>query len=179
MKFPLRSLCLSLAIVGVSAPAAEAQIGPNGFRVTTQVSVSAAPAKVYEALLQVGQWWSPAHTYSGDAANLSLDPRPGGCFCERLPNGGGVEHLRVLSAAPGETLRMSGALGPLQALGVAGSFTVALKPTAGGTTVELVYAVGGFSDGGFNQLAPAVQGVLAEQMTRLKAFVETGRPASN
>jgi hypothetical protein len=30
------------------------------------------------------------------ALNLSLQLRPGGCLCEILPLGGGVEHLRVV-----------------------------------------------------------------------------------
>jgi len=136
----------------------------------------ATPAKVFDALVQVSEWWSPKHTYSGDAKNLSLDARPGGCFCERLSNGGGAEHLRVIHVVPGQMLRMSGALGPLQGLGVAGSLSVELKPSFFGTSVELIYSVGGFSEGGFNQLAPAVQGVLTDQMNRLKAYVETGRP---
>ena len=52
-----------------------------------------------------------------DAKNLSIDARPGGCFCEKLPNGGGVEHARVVYVAPREVLRLSGALGPLQGVG--------------------------------------------------------------
>jgi hypothetical protein len=45
------------------------------------------------------------------------------------------------------------------------------------TTVNLSYAVGGFRDGGFPAVAPAVDGVLLEQLRRLKHFVETGKPA--
>lgn len=37
---------------------------------------------------------------------MTLDPRPGGCFRERLPGGGGVEHLRVVSAAPGTSVTL-------------------------------------------------------------------------
>ncbi|MEQ1731053.1 MAG: SRPBCC domain-containing protein [Vicinamibacterales bacterium] len=176
MKFSRSVVVLCLAGMWLSAPPALAQVSGTGFRSRVQLDIRATPAKVFESLLQVGRWWHPDHTYSGDASNLSLDPRPGGCFCERLPNGGGVEHLRLVYLAPGEMLRMTGALGPLQGLGVTGSLTIALKPTFGGTTAELVYAVGGFSEAGFTQLAPAVQGVLTEQMNRLKAYVETGRP---
>ena len=37
---------------------------------------------------------------------------------------------------------------------------------------------GGFRDGGFPAVAPAVDGVLSEQLQRLKRFVETGKPAA-
>ncbi|RMD61841.1 ATPase, partial [Candidatus Parcubacteria bacterium] len=141
------------------------------------VIISAPPATVYEALVKhVAQWWNPQHTFSGDSKNLSIDARPGGCFCERLPNGGGLEHLRVIYVAPGEILRMSGALGPLQASGVVGSLTWKLTSAPGGTSVELSYAVGGFMEGGLDGIAPAVNDVLEDQLQRFKLFVETGEP---
>ncbi len=56
----------------------------------------------------------------GSAANLSLEARAGGCWCERLADGGSVEHLRVLLVSPGRMLRMRGALGPFQGLAVDG-----------------------------------------------------------
>jgi hypothetical protein len=71
-------------------------------------------------------------------------------------------------------LRMTGALGPLQPLGVSGTMSLKLTRAGGGTTVELSYSVGGFSEAGFNQLAPAVSSVLTAQMNRLKTYAETG-----
>jgi uncharacterized protein YndB with AHSA1/START domain len=154
-----------------------AQVSPNGFRVKHEVSIAAPPAKVYEILVnQVGQWWSSDHTFSGNSRNLSIDARPGGCFCERFPNGGGVEHLRVIYVAPHELLRMSGALGPLQDSGLAGTLTWKFSSAVNGTKVELSYIVGGYLEGGFNEIAPAVHRVLAEQLERLKRFIETGKP---
>jgi hypothetical protein len=49
------------------------------------------------------------------------------------------------------------------------------KAQGAGTHRQLVYNVAGYSPGGLKPLAPLVDGVLAEQVTRLKAFVETGR----
>lgn len=148
----------------------------NGFVVRHEVHISTPRERVYNSLVDdVGQWWNPAHTYSGTAENLSIDARPGGCFCERLPDGGGVEHLRVVYVAPNATLRMSGALGPLQGHGLAGSLTWTLKSGSGDSTeLTLTYAVGGYMEGGFDQIAPAVEAVLAEQVERLKRFVEDG-----
>src|ERR1044072_9518323 len=69
------------------------EISPNGLLVKFDLSINASAAKVYDASTgQVGSWWNPEHTYSHDAKNLSIDARPGGCFCEKLTNGGGVEH---------------------------------------------------------------------------------------
>jgi uncharacterized protein YndB with AHSA1/START domain len=165
------------ALLVAGSSRASAQVTSNGFLVSHEVHIAAAPRNVYDALVgQVGAWWNPGHTFSGDARNLSIDARPGGCFCERLPDGGGLEHLRVVFVAPGEMVRMSGALGPLQASGVTGSLTWKLTPASGGTTVRLSYSVGGFIEGGFDKMAPAVEGVLGEQLRRLELFVETGKP---
>ena len=93
----------TLALVMLSGTPAQSapQVTPNGFVVKFDVNVNAPAAKVYDALVgQIGSWWDPQHTYSGDAKNLSIDARPGGCFCEKLPNGGGVEHARVIYVAP-------------------------------------------------------------------------------
>ena len=89
------------------------------------MTIQASPENVYAALTgKVGSWWNPEHTYSHDSRNLSIDARPGGCFCEKLDNGGGVEHMKVVLAWPGRMLRMTGALGPLQGSGLAGSMIV-------------------------------------------------------
>lgn len=159
-----------------AAPAA-VQVAPNGFVVHIETPIDASPAKAWKALVgEVGQWWNPEHTYSGDGRNLLIDARAGGCFCERLAGGGGVEHLRVVYVAPPGLLRMSGGLGPLQGSGLAGALTFKLSPTPQGTKLELAYSVGGFMEGGFEKMAPAVEAMLAEQVARLKRYIETGKP---
>jgi uncharacterized protein YndB with AHSA1/START domain len=153
------------------------EISPNGFLVKFDVSINAPAEKVYDALVgHVGSWWNPEHTYSRDARNLSIDARPEGCFCEKLPNGGGIEHLRVVYVAPPQAIRFSGALGPLQASGVAGSMTWELSGGADNTRLDVAYIVGGFMPGGFEKMAPAVEAMLREQFDRLKLFVQTGKP---
>jgi hypothetical protein len=42
--------------------------------------------------------------------------------------------------------------------------------------LELSYSVGGFMEGGFEKVAPAVEGMLTEQVARLKRYIETGKP---
>ena len=167
---------ISLLLAGTSAQSAP-QVTPTGFLVQLEADIHAPPAKVYEALVgQIGLWWNPEHTYSHDAKNLSIDARPGGCFCEKLPNGGGIEHLRVVYIAPPRVVRFSGGLGPLQASGVAGSMTWKLSGGSDTTRFELSYSVGGFIPGGFEKIAPAVEAMLREQVDRLKMFAETGKP---
>jgi uncharacterized protein YndB with AHSA1/START domain len=171
----------TLALVVLSGTTAQSapQVTQNGFLVKFEVNVNAPAAKVYDALVgQVGSWWNPEHTYSHDAKNLSIDARPGGCFCEKLPNGGGIEHLRVVYVAPPQVVRFSGALGPLQASGVAGSMTWKLTGGPDNTRLDLSYSVGGFIPGGFEKIAPAVEGMLREQLDRLKQFIETGKPTT-
>src|SRR5687768_18231554 len=72
--------------------------------------VCSSDLDVWAALLRPAGWWNGEHTYSGNPANLSLDPVAGGCFCEAVPGAGGgpagqVEHMRVIYLAPYSTLR--------------------------------------------------------------------------
>jgi uncharacterized protein YndB with AHSA1/START domain len=144
----------------------------NGFEVASTATMAAPPDRVYAAFGEVGRWWSPSHTFSRDAANLSMELRAGGCFCERLKDGGSVQHMRVVYAAPGAGLRLRGGLGPLQVEGVDGTLSWTLKPAGGGTNVAQSYVVGGYIRGGMEQWAPRVDRVLDEQLQRLKSFVE-------
>ena len=149
----------------------------TGFLVRNTAAINAPPSKVYAAITDgIGGWWDPAHAFSHNARNLSLDAKPGGCFCERLPDGGGVQHMSVVYASPGKLLRLTGAIGPLQEAALVGTMTWTLLQAGSGTTVELSYTVGGFRAGGFRDIPTIVDGVLRGQLARLKAFVETGRP---
>lgn len=171
----LAALVFALAAAG-AARAQVVDVGENGFLVRETVAVAADTARAWNALVDVGKWWDPEHTYSGDGANLTLDVRPGGCWCEKLPGRGGVEHMRVVFVDSGKTLRLEGSLGPLQSMAVSGVMTWTLTPAEKGTTVEMTYAVGGYSRGGFKDLAPGVEKVLAEQVARYRRFADTGKP---
>jgi hypothetical protein len=58
---------------------------------------------------------------------------------------------------------------------LAGSLTWKLVEVSGITTLQLSYSVGGYMQGGFEKMAPAVDEVLNEQIQRLKVFVEAGK----
>jgi uncharacterized protein YndB with AHSA1/START domain len=165
---------LALAVVGPAAAEVKSAT-PNGFEVASIVTIAAPADRVYSAFGEIGHWWSSSHTFSRDAANLSLELRAGGCFCERLKDGGSVQHLQVVYAAPGQGLRLRGALGPLQMEGVDGTLAWTLKPAEGGTSVTQSYVVGGYIRSGMEQWAPRVDRVLDEQLQRLKNFVEGKR----
>lgn len=162
---------MALLALAASFPAlAEVKTASSaGFEVEARAIVAASPAETYAMLGRIGSWWNPAHSYSGRAANLRLDPNAGGCFCETLEGGGSVEHMRVVQALPGSMLRLQGGLGPLQAEGAAGTLTWSLKPAGSGTEIVQTYIVGGCVRGGADKLAQPVDQVLADQLARLAA----------
>jgi uncharacterized protein YndB with AHSA1/START domain len=170
---------IALALAVPIATAEVAGVGASGFEVREKVHIGAAPDAVYAAVITPKRWWDPKHTYSGDAGRLTLDPKAGGCWCETLPGGGAVEHLTVVYLEPGKAIRLRGALGPLQAMGVAGALTISLTPVEGGTDLTLTYAVGGYVKDGFDDLSKGVDGVLGLQVTRLKKLIETGSVQSD
>jgi hypothetical protein len=143
---------LFLALFALALPAKSDVVdsAPNGFTVKVPLQIQAPPKDVYRQLIHnVGDWWSSAHTYSHDAHNLSIEEKPMGCFCEKLPNQGSVRHMEVVSLFPDKSIGMTGALGPLQSI-----------------------AAAGYLPAGMNTWAAPFNSVLTEQFTRLKSFVE-------
>jgi hypothetical protein len=150
--------------------------GPNGFNIRHVVDApNVAPPVVWAALTDIAKWWDPEHTYSGDARNLTLEPTVRGCFCEKLSLYAGIEHGTVVYAQPAKTLRLIGALGPLQEFGVTGSLTWQIDAAGGGSRITMTYNVGGFADRPLSDWAPIVDEVLVIQAKRLGRFV-TGSP---
>jgi uncharacterized protein YndB with AHSA1/START domain len=169
---------LVFAMLAGAVPAAADVTGQNQSGVATAdaVTIAAPPDRVWEALVRPARWWNSEHSRSGKAANLTLDPRAGGCFCEALPGGGSVEHMRVIYADPGKQLRMTGALGPLQAEGLAATLTVKLEGSGETTKLTWSYKVGGYTDLPLTQIAPAVDGIISEQVQRLARLIERAGP---
>ncbi len=168
------SIALLLAAPGTTSATVD-QLAADGFLVRHAVTIAAPLDATWSGLGRVGRWWSPAHTWSGDAGNLKLDLRAGGCYCERWRKGS-AEHGRVVMARKGELLRLHAALGPLQEMALFGALTFEMQPAAGGTALVVTFRVSGDSLHGLDKLAPAVDGVIGEQVTRFKRYLETGRP---
>jgi uncharacterized protein YndB with AHSA1/START domain len=153
--------------------------GPSGFALKIETPIAAAPADVYGQFLKIGQWWSSEHTYSGKAANMSIENTPGGCFCETLPGGGFVRHGSVEYSVPGKSLRLSAALGPLQEMGAFGLMSLRFQADGTKTRLVMIYTVTGYEPTkGYGEIAPAVNGVINEQLLRLKRLAETGKPGA-
>ncbi len=167
----MRKLILLMTVL-FAAPATAEVVGsnPHGFELRHSINLVIPQERAFAAVGQVQQWWSKDHTYSGDAARLSLQLRPGGCFCERLDGGGGIEHLRVTYIQPGERIVLTGGLGPLLYEATAGVMDIKVERIAGGSRISMNYRAAGFANGGGEKLAPLVDKVLGEQIKRLRTF---------
>jgi len=167
-----------LATLAAGSAAAEVKsVTPQGFELVQSVTVHAPPKLAFAALSKPSRWWDSAHTFSGDAANLSQSLKPGGCYCEKLKDGGWARHLGVTMVRPGEMIELSGGLGPLRSDGVAGTLRWTVKPAEGGAAITQSYVVGGYLREGAEHWAPLVDGVLQPQLTRLASLLDTGAPA--
>ena len=164
---------LALAAAAAAPAAAEVKAADDGcFSIAWMATVEASPAETWVALSQIGRWWNGAHSYSGDAANMQIELKASGCFCEAVPRvKGSVEHLRVVQVLPPSLLRLTGGLGPLQSMPVSGVMDWTLKPSGSGTELRMTYAVSGAIPGGGKGLAPIVDQVLGEQFKRLTGLV--------
>lgn len=178
IRTALGALALSLSL-GLAAPVSAGVTAASfgGFVSSNTAVVPQPRAAVWDALMQPERWWS--HSWSGDPANLSLDPRAGGCFCEVIPvpdswQRGEAEHARVVMVMPDRMLRMSGALGPLQAEGLAGTLTVTLEDEGSGTRILWEYAVGGAARFDPAVIAPTVDAVQGEFLGGLVAWLGRG-----
>lgn len=171
----MRKLLLCGLLV-MSSPSAAAVISanPNGFEVQESVSLVVPVAQAYQAFGRLGSWWSDDHTYSGKASNMRLPLQAGACFCETLPKGGGVEHMRVAVVQPNERIVLTGSLGPVLFEGAAGVMDVTFERIAGGTRVTMNYRAAGFARGDADKMAPLVEKVLAEQLKRYRSFAARG-----
>lgn len=175
MRAGILAAIAALAL-GTVAHAEVVETGPQGFRLKAVRQINAPPAKVVEAIGQIGRWWDGEHTYSGQASNMKLELNAGGCWCEALPSGGSVRHGVVVLNDPGHRMiRLDAPLGPLQDEGVSAALTFLYKPKDGGTELTITYNVGGARD--FTvKFAPNVDQVLNGGWDRLKRYVETGKP---
>jgi uncharacterized protein YndB with AHSA1/START domain len=173
----MRRIPFALALAAL-APFARAEVkesSADAFFLSYGGPLAAPTAKAYVDLVQIGRWWDSEHTYSGKAANLSIKPEAGGCFCEKWKDGS-VAHGEVLMAMPGKVLRLRTALGPLQERALNGILTFWLKNEDSATTLTVEYRVNGASGSGLDQLAPSVDEVLGAQVDRLRRYIATGNP---
>ena len=174
---PLRELtCAVTAGLLLSLPAAAEvkQSSPDGFVLEHRFAISASPTVAWEMLVHPERYWPNDHTWSGSAANLSLAPEAGGCFCEQW-EGGSAEHGRVVMAVPGKLLRFRGSLGPFQEMAVTGILTVTLTPMENGTTAIVTYRISGDASHKLDAFASVVDGVIHQQFAGFAALASQAR----
>ena len=175
MAYLLRALVCVLLASAASTHAEIKAVASDGFLIVHSARIDAGPARIYTLLPAIARWWSSSHTYSGDAANLTLESEAGGCFCERWKDGA-VAHGRVILALRDQLLRIDTALGPLQGKAVTGVLTFQLVPDGNVTVLTLTYRVNGASGSALDNDALAVDRVLGEQFARFVRLVESGKP---
>jgi hypothetical protein len=148
-----------------------------GFTIRWEQSAHVSPMVLYSEFTKgISKWWDPDHTWSGKAENLSIQPVPGGCFCEKLGEEGSLRHMTVIYADPGKMFRMEGGLGPLQQFAVNGILTLEIRTVKDSSKVTLTYTVGGYIPGGVSKLAMVVDQVLGHQFSRFMDYAYRQAP---
>ena len=150
----------------------------TGFTVKQSHTIQAAPQEVYRRIFRIGEWWNSQHSFSGDAHNLTIEEKAGGCFCEKLPGGGAIKHMELVYFVPGKTIVMRGAMGPFASMATEGAVEIQLSAAGGGTRIDITHALTGYVPGGLNPWAERVDFMWKDQFTRLKNYIEHGDPAA-
>ena len=169
------ALVLLPAITAALPAAAEVKDATaSGFTLENSQVVPVDADTAWRALVDgVGKWWPKDHTWWGDAANLSIDATAGGCFCERH-GAQQAQHMTVVFVDPGQTLRMTGGLGPLQGMGLHGALEFRFAPVEGGTKITLWYRAGGYTPDDLGKFVAVVDRVQAQQLGGLADYIRQG-----
>ena len=166
-------LAAALSLAAGSASAEVTNRSDTGFSLSYERAVAASDEAILAAIARPAAWWSDAHTYSGSASNISVDLRPGGCWCETLP-GGGVKHAEAVLVWPEQRMvRFDAPFGPLQSIGADAVLTMTWAEAADGParTLKWSFVVTG---PGAGAMAEAIDGVMSEQFGRLAAHLSAG-----
>lgn len=168
-----------LAATGAGVRAEVKNVSASGFTIENTRVVPVDAGTAFKALVDsVDRWWPKDHTWWGKEGTLSIEPRAGGCFCERAGSREAL-HMLVTFVDPGQTLRMTGGLGPLQAMGLHGALEFRFAPAKeGGTAITLYYRAGGYTPDDLSELAPVVDKVQGMQLGGLAEFLGV-RPSTN
>lgn len=174
----LLSLAFAL-LASLAAPWASAGVvdtTASGFTLENSREVPVDAGTAWKALAEdIDRWWPKDHTWWGNESALSIDPRAGGCFCERVRKAGDgreAQHLTVTFVEPGKLMRMIGGLGPLQGMGLHGVLEWRIVATGeSATRITLWYRAGGYAPDDLSKLAPVVDRVQAAQLGALADFL--------
>ena len=165
-------IIVCLALMTLPALAKIDSQSEQHFVVKHEFSVDTPVTQVFQKFRQVDKWWEGDHSFTGDASNLYFDFDKQRCFCEQVPNGGFVEHLRVIHVMDNQKVVFSGGLGPLQEHPVSGKLIWQFEQQDGKTKISLEYRVFGFIVGGMDKWPSAVDYVLSVQVKRLQELLD-------
>lgn len=163
-------VALSGSCFGFLLDAQVTESSADGFVIKTSHDLELGSKEAYAAFVDgFSEWYDASHSYSGKAENLSLDLEKN-CMLETLPDDGFVRHMEIVFHQPGQVLRMTGGLGPLQGMGVSGAMTFTFSETGGQSKVTMEYYVSGAKHLKLDQIADPVNQVLNGQLTRFQTY---------
>lgn len=164
--------CIILLLASVMTKAEVSEVSEQHFIISIKTTLMAPKEQAYQQFLQIGDWWQDSHTWFGDASAMTIEPKAGGCFCERNGDKQAL-HMTIAHVNPGISVQMIGGLGPLQSLAVNGHMLWNFESTEdGNTTLTLTYRVTGFVNQKTKDWSKAVNGVLQQQVESLKTKFE-------
>ena len=163
----IAGIVLALALIVPATGQAEVlSVSDTHFALRQEARSELTPEQLWQRLIRPATWWHPDHTYSGDAANLSLDVQAGGLWREDW-DGRSVAHGRVLFVDPGKVLRLDAPFGPLQGLGAYTMWTITITPDENGSAVVFDEVSTGPPTAKLTDVAGAVDYVKSEAIRRL------------
>lgn len=161
-----------ILLATVAAKAEVSEVSEQHFTITINTTINAPSSQVYDQFVKIGEWWQDSHTWFGDASAMTIEPKAGGCFCERNSEQQAL-HMTISHISPGNSIHMTGGLGPLASLAVNGYMTWNFEATENNSTnLKLNYRVTGFVNQKTEDWAKAVDGVLKQQVGNLKTVFE-------
>ena len=171
----LKTLIAATALLLAAMPASAEVIArtADSFTLRFERRTEAPPAVIATLMGRPYAWWDGAHSYSGDAANLSVDMQVGGCWCEKLPDGSAFHHGTVL-AIEEDRLVFDAPFGPMHGKTTRADLVVAWSGPEGGRTLVWTLTVEGAGLGAF---ADPVDGVMGAAFARFNQYVDSGYSA--
>ncbi|MEO1078105.1 MAG: SRPBCC domain-containing protein [Pseudomonadota bacterium] len=156
--------------IGLTTPAHAEVISAsaNHFALRHEGITSLSVEETWQRLINPASWWDSSHSYSGDAANISLELEVGGLWREDW-DGGSVAHGTVLFIDEGKALRLEAPFGPLQGMGAYVIWTITLEPAEEGTRVVFEESAVGPPVTDYGEMAKAVDFVKGAAMRKLTA----------
>ncbi|MBX9575929.1 MAG: hypothetical protein K2X07_09855 [Caulobacteraceae bacterium] len=167
----MRAILIAAALVLTAQPAAAEVVArsENGFTLRFVSQVAADADRIPASLEALPHWWDGAHSYTGEAANLSLDLKPGGCWCEKMPDGTSFDHGRTTSVQPDRML-FHAPFGPLRGRATRSDLEMTWRREPTGLTLVWTMTVEGV---GVGAMADPVDAVMAAGFRRWATYLET------